>query len=278
MRQGESFTLETDDVKKDGTRFPAQITLSPIFDSQGQVIATSVISRDISYRKETERMLLQTEKLKMAGEIAAGVAHEIRNPMTVISGFVQMMHNDPNHRYPSYTSLMQSELDRINLIISEFLILAKPQAPQKKQLDVGKILDECIFLFGPEFVLHDISVKTEVSGPYNAEGEEHHLKQVFINLLKNAIEAMEDGGTLRITAIRDAAKLKIHFKDDGPGIPPQLAERVFEPFYTTKATGTGLGLLISQKITQEHGGSLAIDNTEERGACVIVTLPLLPEQ
>ncbi|MDN5708961.1 MAG: ATP-binding protein [Planococcus sp. (in: firmicutes)] len=278
VRQGESFTLETDDIKKDGTRFPAQITLSPIFDSQGEVIATSVISRDISYRKETERMLLQTEKLKMAGEIAAGVAHEIRNPMTVISGFVQMMHNDPNHRYPSYTSLMQSELDRINLIISEFLILAKPQASQKKQLDIGKILDECIFLFGPEFVLHDISVKAEISGPFIAEGEEHHLKQVFINLLKNAIEAMEDGGILRITAIRDETVLKVHFKDDGPGIPPQLVERVFEPFYTTKATGTGLGLLISQKITQEHGGSLAIDNTEEKGACVIVTLPLLPEQ
>ena len=198
--------------------------------------------------------------------------------MTVISGFVQMMHNDPNHRYPSYTSLMQSELDRINLIISEFLILAKPQAPQKKQLDIGKILDECIFLFGPEFVLHQISVKADIAGPFFAEGEEHHLKQVFINILKNAIEAMEHGGTLRITARQEAANLKIHFKDDGPGIPPQLAERVFEPFYTTKATGTGLGLLISQKIAQEHGGSLAIASTEEQGACVIVTLPLKPAQ
>ena len=274
VRQGESFTLETEDIKHDGTRFPAQITLSPIFDSHGEVIATSVISRDISYRKETERMLLQTEKLKMAGEIAAGVAHEIRNPMTVISGFVQMMHNDPNHRYPSYTSLMQSELDRINLIISEFLILAKPQASQKKRLDIGKILDECIFLFGPEFVLHHISVKADVSGPFFAEGEEHHLKQVFINILKNAIEAMEHGGILKITAHHEGARLKISFKDDGPGIPPQLAERVFEPFYTTKATGTGLGLLVSQKIAQEHGGSLAIASTEEQGACVVVTLPL----
>lgn len=127
-------------------------------------------------------------------------------------------------------------------------------------------------------MLHDIAVKAEVPGPFIAEGEEHHLKQVFINLLKNAIEAMEDGGTLKITAMRDADKLKIHFKDDGPGIPSQLAERVFEPFYTTKAAGTGLGLLISQKITQEHGGSLAIDSTQEHGACVIVTLPLLTEE
>lgn len=279
VRLGKSYTLETEDIKKDGTRFLAQITLSPIFDDHGEVIATSVISRDISYRKETERMLLQTEKLKMAGEIAAGVAHEIRNPMTVISGFVQMMHNDPNHRYPSYTALMQSELDRINLIISEFLILAKPQAPEKKILDIGKVLDECIFLFGPEFVLKDISVKTDFTGPFLAKGEEHHLKQVFINLLKNAIEAMEDGGTLQIsTQLSETDNLMIYFKDEGPGIPPHLAERVFEPFYTTKATGTGLGLLISQKITQEHGGSLSIQNHKEKGACVIVTLPLLSEE
>ena len=164
------------------------------------------------------------------------------------------------------------------MIISEFLILAKPQAPQKKEIDIGKILDECIFLFGPEFVLHGISVDTDVSGPFVAEGEEHHLKQVFINILKNAIEAMEEGGSLRITASNNEGKLRIHFQDDGPGIPPQLAERVFEPFYTTKATGTGLGLLISQKIAQEHGGSLTIGNMEEKGACVIVTLPLLTEQ
>ncbi|MBT2581769.1 ATP-binding protein [Planococcus sp. ISL-109] len=275
VRLGENFTLETDDIKKDGTRFPAQITLSPIFDAHGKVIATSVISRDISYRKETERMLLQTEKLKMAGEIAAGVAHEIRNPMTVISGFVQMMHNDPNHLYPSYTSLMQSELDRINLIISEFLILAKPQAPELKSLDVGKILDECIFLFGPEFAVHDIVVKTDSTGPFRAEGEENHLKQVFINLLKNAIEAMEEGGTLRIAARQtEADKLTISFEDEGPGIPLELIERVFEPFYTTKPTGTGLGLLISQKIIQEHGGSLAVKNRKQQGTCVIVTLPL----
>ncbi len=280
VRLGESFTLETEDIKKDGTRFPAQITLSPIFDASGQVIATSVISRDISYRKETERMLLQTEKLKMAGEIAAGVAHEIRNPMTVISGFVQMMHNDPNHRYPSYTSLMQSELDRINLIISEFLILAKPQAPERKPLEVGKILDECIFLFGPEFTVHNIVVKTDFSGgPFHAEGEEHHLKQVFINVLKNAIEAMDDGGTIWINATQlDADKLTISFEDEGAGISEELIERVFEPFYTTKPTGTGLGLLISQKIIQEHGGSLAVENRPEQGACVIVTLPLTNKQ
>lgn len=274
VRLGESFTLETDDVKKDGTRFPAQITLSPIFDADGNVIATSVISRDISYRKETERMLLQSEKLKTVGEIAAGVAHEIRNPMTVISGFVQMMHNDPKHLFPNYTALMQSELDRINLIISEFLILAKPQAPEKKVVDIADLLDESTFLFGPELALHDISLEKDYSGPYFVKGEEHHLKQIFINLLKNAVEAMESGGKLQICVKRPSAGMvRIFFIDEGIGIPSHSKEQVFEPFYTTKAGGTGLGLLISQKIAQDHGGNLTLDNNVTIGACATLSLP-----
>ena len=121
---GESFySFETKDMKKDGTFFDAQLTLSPIFNKFGDVVAMSVITRDISYRKEAEKLIIQAEKLKLAGEIAAGVAHEIRNPMTVISGFIQMMNEDNNHPYQSYTKLIESELERINLIISEFIKL-----------------------------------------------------------------------------------------------------------------------------------------------------------
>ncbi|WP_298826664.1 ATP-binding protein [uncultured Planococcus sp.] len=276
VQQGESYSLlETVDVRKDGSRFHAQVTLSPIFDHSQKVIATSIISRDISYQKESEKLILQSEKLKLAGEIAAGVAHEIRNPMTVISGFVQMMHHDPKHLFPEYTALIQSEMDRINLIISEFLILAKPQASALKKFSIQNALDDILLLFGPELNLHGIAVKKDWDEDFQVNGEEHHLKQVFINLLKNAIESMDEPGEIRILMkAEDESMLSITFNDSGNGISAADLGEVFQPFYTTKATGTGLGLLISQKIVQEHQGDLLISSTLGVGTAATILLPL----
>ena len=275
--QGESFSLlETEDIKKDGTRFNAQITLSPIYDETGVLVATSVISRDISYLKESEKMILQTEKLKLAGEIAAGVAHEIRNPMTVISGFVQLMQQEPNHRYKEYTKLIQSELERINLIISEFLVLAKPQAHVAKDFGLRKVLNDVAFLFGPEFNLHNVLYKDSWHcEDFVIEGEEHQIKQVFINLLKNSIEAMDNRGEILLSIKEFKGKnVIIELQDTGKGISADHVERIFEPFYTTKPTGTGLGLLISEKIIREHGGTLSIQSEPGKGTTATIILPL----
>lgn len=276
VQQGKSYSLlETVDARKDGTRFHAQVTLSPIFDQFGKVIATSIISRDMSYQKESEKMMLQSEKLKLAGEIAAGVAHEIRNPMTVISGFVQIMHNDPKHQFPEYTALIQSEMERINLIISEFLVLAKPQASALKKFSIQSALDDILLLFGPELNLHGIMVKKDWREDFQVNGEEHHVKQVFINLLKNAIESMEDPGEIWILLkAENDSMLSISFNDSGKGISEKDLGEIFQPFYTTKATGTGLGLLISQKIIQEHQGDLVISSTLGVGTAATILLPV----
>lgn len=277
LLKGKSFTLlDTVDMKKDGTKFHAQITLSPIFDIDGEVIATSVISRDISYQKESEQLLLQSEKLKLAGEIAAGVAHEIRNPMTVISGFVQIMQQDPKHPYPAYTQLIHSELERINLIISEFLVLAKPQAPVIKSFSLRKLIDNLTLLFSSEFNLKSIIFKDEWDGEpdYILSGEENSLKQVFINLLKNSVEAIDSGGTITLSITSgNSGMVCINISDNGIGMPPESLNRIFEPFYTTKENGTGLGLLISQKIVQDHGGSLKLESAPDRGTAAEVQLP-----
>lgn len=276
VQQGKSYSLlETQDIKKDGTLVHVQITLSPIIDAGGNVIATSVISRDISYQKETEKLILQSEKLKVAGEIAAGVAHEIRNPMTVISGFVQMMQSDKEFPYKEYTQLIQSEIERINLIISEFLVLAKPQASIYKKTSINKILTDIVLLFGPEFNMHGISIK----GNWKLHdafilGEEHRIKQVFINMFKNAIDAIDRNGEISLNVRVDAEhSVAIDMYDNGAGISDEELSRVFEPFYTTKATGTGLGLLISQKIIQDHGGSMTIKSIQDCGTTVTVVLP-----
>lgn len=276
VQQGKSYSLlETIDVRKDGSRFHAQITLSPIFDQSQEVVATSIISRDISYQKESEKLILQSEKLKLAGEIAAGVAHEIRNPMTVISGFVQIMHHDPKHLFPEYTALIQSEMDRINLIISEFLVLAKPQAAALKVFSVQRALDDILLLFGSELNLNGIKLTKDWTEDFQVNGEEHHLKQVFINLLKNAVESMEQPGEIRILLkTEDDSTFSISFKDSGIGISEKDLAAVFEPFFTTKASGTGLGLIVSQKIVQEHKGTLILSSTVGEGTTAKILLPL----
>lgn len=267
VQKGKSYSLlETEDVRKDGSRFHAQITLSPIFDNSEKVVATSMISRDISYQKESEKLIVQTEKLKLAGEIAAGVAHEIRNPMTVISGFIQMMHHDPKHCFPEYTELIQSELERINLIISEFLVLAKPQAATLKDFSVQKALDDILLLFSSELNMNSITLIKDWEQDFLLNGEEHHLKQVFINLLKNAVESMDEPGEVRVSLKEEENDMfSISFEDTGKGISEKDLNEIFEPFYTTKVSGTGLGLIVSQKIIQEHKGKLSISSSEGIG-------------
>lgn len=279
VQQGESFSLlETQDLKKDGTRFDVQITLSPITDKDGNVIATSGISRDISYKKDAEKLILQTEKLKLAGEIAAGVAHEIRNPMTVISGFVQLMDRDTTDPYNEYKKLIRSEIDRINLIISEFLVLAKPQATTARELSLKKVMGDIVMLFGPEMNMRNITFSAEwQQEDYLVIAEEHQLKQVFINLLKNAIEAVDGMGRPGrldlIVKTHPDSQVSLQLHDNGVGIPKEKLPLIFEPFYTSKSTGTGLGLLISQKIIQEHNGTLTIESQEGEGTIATTLLP-----
>lgn len=279
VQQGESFSLlETQDLKKDGSQFDVQITLSPIIDKEGVVIATSVISRDISYKKDAEKLILQTEKLKLAGEIAAGVAHEIRNPMTVISGFIQLLGRDSSDSYNEYTTLIHSEIERINLIISEFLVLAKPQASNTRELSLKKVVGDIIMLFGPEMNMRNITFHSKwEQEDYVITGEEHQLKQVFINLLKNAIEAVDGldrpGHLELIVGGHPNNQVSLRLQDNGTGISPETLDLIFEPFYTTKSTGTGLGLLISQKIIQEHKGILTIESHEGMGTIATTLLP-----
>lgn len=274
--KGESlYSFETIDMKRNGTFFDAQLTLSPIYDKSGEMVAMSVITRDISFRKEAEKLIVQSEKLKLAGEIAAGVAHEIRNPMTVISGFIQMMNADDQHPYQTYTKLIESELERINLIISEFLILAKPHVRTTKEFNLEKTIQDIVILFSPELNLRGI-VLTESKNVPNAVvvGEQNQIKQVLINIIKNAIEAFEKEGSLHIsTQYENEDFVSINIEDNGKGMTQEVINQIFEPFFTTKTTGTGLGMMITQKIIQEHGGKISINSRLNKGTVVSIFLP-----
>ncbi|MEK3974298.1 MULTISPECIES: ATP-binding protein [unclassified Psychrobacillus] len=267
--------LETTDRKKDGTYFDAQITFSPIYDYNKKLIALSIISRDVSFKKETETLLLQSEKLKIAGEMAAGVAHEIRNPITVISGFMQIMNGDPSQPYYRYTKVIENEIERINYIISEFLVLAKPHAKLPKKYDLKKSLDDILVLFQPEINLNGILLTTELlEGPIILYGEEGQMKQVLINLVKNAIEAITDNGEIHIScSIEPSEIVIIKIRDNGVGMDTHTAGKVFDPFFSTKVNGTGLGMMISEKIISEHGGNILIESDKNHGTTVTIQLP-----
>lgn len=275
---GESFTLlETEDMKKDGTIFDAQISLSPIYNRHGEMVAVSVISRDISYIKENEKLIMKSEKLKLAGEIAAGVAHEIRNPMTVISGFVEMMNEDESSPYLDYTKIISDEIKRIDFIISEFLVLSRPHVETQSIIKIGNVLDEVTTFFQYEFQHRNITlIYPKYSFDFMILGNKNQIKQVFINLIKNAIEAIGEQGTINLEICLDNdTEFSISIKDSGCGIPAHLLDRIFEPFYTTKTKGTGLGMMITNKIIQDHGGTINIRSKEKVGTEILMKFPVL---
>ncbi|MCM3208467.1 ATP-binding protein [Paenibacillus illinoisensis] len=282
--EGLSITSnETVWMKKDGTRVEVSVSTAPVRDELGEITALISVSRDITSRNRMEELLRRSEKLTTVGQLAAGVAHEIRNPLTTLRGFLQLQQetNKLNHRH---LDLMLSELDRINLIVGEFLILAKPQAVHFQERDIRFILGDVISLLDSQAHLHGVEfVLNASSDSAMVHCEENQLKQVFINLLKNGMEAMPNGGSIRIRLDHDEElnRVRIEIKDEGIGIPEEMMPKLGEPFFTNKESGTGLGLMVSQRIIQSHKGMMDIKSVMNKGTTVIIDLPAtkqLPER
>jgi two-component system, sporulation sensor kinase A len=276
IKSGQSLSgYETQRLCKDGRLLHVSATLSPVRNTVGDVIGLSGTCRDISQNKKSEEMLIQSEKLNIAGQLAAGLAHEIRNPLTALMGFVQLLSASEGSPV-KYLDVMASELNRIEMIVSELLMLAKPQSITVKRKHIVPILEDVLTLSDSQAHLHNVLVQTEFADDLpELNCDENHLKQVFINFIKNAIEAMVDGGTLRIeVTVNEDNLMCIRFQDEGPGIPKERLARLGEPFYTTKTKGTGLGLMVSKKIIENHNGSLTFSSTLGVGTQVDVYLPV----
>lgn len=269
---------ETMCVTKTGELIPVSVTISPIRDSDGTIRAFASISRDMRSRNKMEELLRRSEKLTTVGQLAAGVAHEIRNPLTTLRGFLQLQQESKKLTL-SHVTLMLSELDRINLIVGEFLILAKPQATRFVAKDVRNVLQDVIALMNSEALLHNIEFRisfTEEACLISCE--ENQLKQVFINLLKNAIEAMPSGGTIHIYITYKREYISITITDEGVGIPDEMIPKIGDPFFTGKETGTGLGIMVSQRIINSHRGTMDIKSQVNVGTTVHLQLPALKEE
>lgn len=231
---------------------------------------------DISETKHTEELLRRTEKLSIVGELAAGFAHEIRNPLTTIKGFLQLINQSADDKIKEYTSIMLKEIDRLEMITNEFMIVAKPQATKYHNINIIKTVDDVIQFLTPQTLLNNVQIfKNYIPEPVYIYGDEHQIKQVLINIYKNAMEAMENGGNILTELSKDEKYIYIKITDEGCGIPEDILPRLGEPFYTLKEKGTGLGLMVSTKIIQAHHGKIEITSTVNVGTTVSICFPIV---
>lgn len=265
--------FETRRIRKDGSLINVILTGSPIPDAKGDMDGWSLIARDITEKKRTEELLLQQEKLSIAGQLAAGVAHEIRNPFTSLKGFLQLSKTKIDQKH---YEIMQSELNRINDIIDDFLQLAKPQTIKFQLTDLHAIIEDIVAISETQAILSNILIIQNLDDqiPF-ITCEPNQIKQVLINILKNAIEAMPDGGTILLQMKHEnEEQLLIRIQDEGVGISEERIPKLGEPFYTTKDHGTGLGLMICYKIIDHHKGRIEINSELQKGTTVDIILPI----
>lgn len=226
---------------------------------------------DLTEQKVNEKLMIRSEKLSIAGELAAGIAHEIRNPLTAIKGFIQLLENT-NDKY--YLSIINDELTRIEQISSELLMLAKPHLETFKTTDIIMLLRNVKILLGTQAIIKniDIILITEETELY-IDCEETKIRQVFVNIIKNAIEVMDKGSIwIRVNKMKD--KVHVDIVDQGEGISQEMLDKIGEPFYTTKEKGTGLGLMVCYKIVRNHNGEIHVKSQKGTGTTFTVILPL----
>jgi signal transduction histidine kinase len=250
-------------------------TLKPVF-SDGtisEIIGTAV---DLTKLKEMETQIRENEKLGVLGELAAGIAHEVRNPLTTLKGFLQLIKADSNLYDPSFIELMLTEVDRIEMITDEFMSVARPHAHVFKSEDIIEILQYVVKFMKPQSLLKGVDIHFNSNGPaMTLFCEKNQLKQVFINLIKNAIEAMPKGGNIYIEAIKKSSTfIEIIITDEGIGISEETLEKLGQPFYTSKEGGNGLGLMMCRKIIDAHSGYMDIKSKVGNGTTFTIYLPI----
>lgn len=238
------------------------------------------LNENANDNEEIHEQLKKLDRLNIIGELAASIAHEIRNPMTALKGFIQLLEPSIKQEHGMYYEVITSELARIDSIINEFLILAKPQAIKYEVKDICQIMKETVDLLNAQAVLYNVQFKTSYESKLPPMFcEPNQLKKVFINIIKNAIEVMPYGGNISITinSLGDN-HIKVSIQDEGSGIPKEKIQKLGEPFYTTKEHGTGLGLMVSYRIIEEHKGKIEIESEVGEGTVFHITLPLNPKE
>jgi PAS domain S-box-containing protein len=263
-------------LRRDGSEFPMSISFS-VAEIMGNLYFTGII-RDITEYQEMEDRLLVSEKLAAIGNTVSQIAHEIKNPLLIIGGFARQLQkvtqlDDKAHKK---LAIIAEEVARLEKILAEMRDFVRPPQAHKSHGRIEDVLDESLEFFQEMFNEHHIEVRRVKEGPLPASHfDPQQMRQVLLNLFKNALEAMPRGGVLTLTTRVKDSELEISVTDTGEGMAPEVAANVFQPYYTTKEKGTGLGLAICQFIVEkQHGGCLEVESTPGQGSTFTVRLPL----
>ncbi|MHC1743515.1 MAG: nitrogen regulation protein NR(II) [Syntrophobacteraceae bacterium] len=270
-------------------RFQVIIVLSFLAFVTLLLIAISLISRRAerilriraTERKKLEEQLQQTERLAALGEMIAGVSHEIRNPLGIIRSTAELLHGRiENDRQKRLSSIIIEESSRLNDIVTEFLDFARPKVPRMAPCRLEDILERNLHAIEAQCQMHSVTVeRLYETGDYTMEADSDLLYRAFINLFANALQAMPEGGTLRVrtvqrNGINGEPRIELRIRDSGKGIPEEVRKKIFNPFFTTRETGTGLGLAIVQSILDSHNGEIEARSRDGNGTVMIIRLPM----
>lgn len=281
LNGGASFVEREITYQRGADVIPLALTVSPIQDDQKGCTGVVIILRDLSDIKRLQEKVRRTERLAALGELAAGVAHEVRNPLSSVRGFAHylkhVLQDRPQER--EYADIMIKEVDRINNVMTNLLSFARPAEPRPEPTDLPGLLDHTVRLAAEDARLKKVEIRVSASpGLEDVRLDGGQITQVMLNLVLNALQAVEEGGHIAVEAYRtDRGRLRLTVEDDGPGIASDQAAKIFQPFYTTREKGTGLGLAIVHNIVENHGGEIRVVSPLPgggRGSRMVIDLPI----
>jgi two-component system, NtrC family, sensor histidine kinase PilS len=278
LREMPPERFESEHLTADGRKLRLGWAVAPLYDREGTNQGHVIALEDMTGMRAMEETLKRSEKLAAVGALAAGLAHELRNPLASMSGSIQLLQDgqtfaDDERRL---MSIVLREADRLNGLVRDFLQFARPAPNQLEPLDLREVVAHTLTLFRNDPTRRLLQVQEDLPAPLPVVADKGQLGQVLWNLLTNAAEALPQGGKVRLSGRVEAGAVLLQVEDDGPGISADDLPHIFEPFYTTKARGTGLGLAIVHSILQGHGGEIAVESAEGRGTRFCLKLPLRP--
>jgi len=253
---------------------PFECKIDKVFDVENNKFYLIGVLNPIPDQRKTEEMIVKSEKMSIAGQLAAGIAHEIRNPLTSLKGFLQLLQAGVNQK-EIYYQIMIEEIEKIEMITSELLFISKPLTDEKKIESVYSMIKDVIMLLESQAHLKNIEIKCSVDKDLYTYCDRSQIKQVLINIIKNAIEATDKVGIIKIEVQSTIqGDIEIDIIDEGPGISKDIIDKVGEPFFTTKKSGTGLGLMITKQILEQQDGKIFIVKSNETGSTFRIVLPV----
>jgi PAS domain S-box-containing protein len=278
MKKGEVIPhVEVKRQTKEGKEIITSMTISPLRDAEGRIVGASRICKDITHLKKAEERLVLAERLSSLGELTAGVAHELRNPLAGIKINTQILSRkkDLPEMEKKLLNSTQEGIEKIQKIVDDMLHFAKPKAAHFKEEEINEVVDKSLAILQAKLRKANISSVFEgAQGLPRLRIDIHQIQQVLINLMLNAIQAMADGGTLSVrTFLKEGEGVGIEVRDTGLGIPTAHLRKIFDPFFTTKSEGTGLGLSISLKILENHGATIDVVSEAGEGSTFTIHFP-----